>query len=217
MGGRRSRGDGGGDECDVERALINVWLGHGEYVGGQRLMGRNVVCACIQHALGKAFGFEAGGLEVLDHGPGAPAAHESGMKGIHAGANKGHAATIAKGASRDIFTAQAVLVADCFAGGTKSGVDVVGCDGKELSIGIVGVQGRLRGGLVLSKVSNLSLYGFQRGQQRMGCVAMTNGLTFDSVLLLGEFEKAVGGGCNFIDCNGGGIVVALAMVQGGVH
>ena len=62
----------------------------------------NDIGAGIQHALGEAFGVEAFGLEVLEHCPGAPPAHELGLHGIDPGPNEGHTATVAEGAGADV-------------------------------------------------------------------------------------------------------------------
>ena len=86
----------------------------------------NDIGAGIQHALGEAFGVEAFGLEVLEHCPGAPPAHELGLHGIDSGPNEGHTAAVAEGAGADVAGLKAQGGTHDRAGGPQGMSEVTG-------------------------------------------------------------------------------------------
>ena len=113
-------------------------------------MPRNNVGARVQHTLCKLGGVDAGLLEVLEHGPGAPAAHEASLEWVDSSPDEGDAAAIAQSSHGYIFGSEAKLGAD---GGTctaKSGGEVLGSDGEEFAIGVVRIEGGCGGSLVLT-------------------------------------------------------------------
>jgi len=152
------------------------------------LVARDDVRASIQHSLGKTSRVQALGLEVLNHGPGSPAAHETGVERVNAGANQCNATTVAKGSGGDILGSETKGGSYGFAGGSEGVGQVFGRDNVGFVTNVVRIQGSGRRCCMLAKVKHLLQDCLHRRCTGMGCVAMGYWLVFITILLFGKVQ-----------------------------
>ena len=160
----------------------------GECVRWEELVSGDDVGARLQHSLGKACGVQALSLEVLDHGPGAPTAHEAGMQWINARADEGYAAPVAESPGGDVPAGESQLGTQDGAGGPKGVGDVAG--GEPVGC-VVHVERAQRCGRVCSmfaKMEHLLEDCLERGHGRVGGVPVGNWLMLRAILLEGKIE-----------------------------
>ena len=105
-----------------------------------------------QHALGEPTGLQALYLEVFKHGPGPPAAHHLGHKGVHSSPNEGNTSSITEGSYRNVFRVNTHRRANGPGRGFESVGKKLGCNVLRLVLCIVvGVQWSIWRGSVLAQ------------------------------------------------------------------
>ena len=134
------------------RDSLQEGLGNGEHIRWQFLMGRDNKVSTHEHAGGTITSINARGVQVLQHCPGLPAAHQSGVQGVNVGADECHAAPIAKCTSSDVAGSQAQGKAQDSAAGFEGSGNHTGSDTAWASLGVISVQRGVSSGAVFAKV-----------------------------------------------------------------
>ena len=118
---------------------LKVRPGHGQDILGELLVGRDDKVTPRKHPGCKTRGVNAGGMEILEHGPRLPAAHEAGVQWVNPGPDEGHAASIAEGSGGDVAGGEAKGGAKDDTARFESCCNHAGCHSVRARLIIVGV------------------------------------------------------------------------------
>ncbi|CAB9530385.1 hypothetical protein SEMRO_2856_G338760.1 [Seminavis robusta] len=155
-------------------------------------------------------------MEIFQHDPRLPAAHQAGSERINVGPDEGHGTTATKGTGTDVLGLEPQGGTNVFAASSKGGSQVLGGDGCGSAVGEGSEEGRVWRGSRLPQMKHLSDCSLDGSEQGIISNTAGNCLTGLTILLGGEVKQNHGGCCKLVQGSGCSVVTASGHLEGDI-